>query len=52
MSKENTNTKKMEVLHINTLRGIPEVVNSRGIKREDIVQIIPNNEGFVLLYYK
>jgi hypothetical protein len=46
------NSKKMEAVHCNTLRGLAETVNSRGIQKEDIVQVIPSNDGFVLLYYK
>jgi len=48
MGKE---TKKMEVLHSNTLRGITDAVNSKGIQREDIVQVVSTDDGFILLYY-
>lgn len=46
------NSKKMEAIHCNTLRGLAETVNSKEIQKEDIVQILPSNDGFVLLYYK
>jgi hypothetical protein len=46
------NSKKMEAVHCHTLRGRAETVNSKGIQKEDIVQILPSNDGFVLLYYK
>jgi hypothetical protein len=43
--------KIMEALYSNTLRGITEEVNKRGIGKDDIVQVLPSNDGFVLLYY-
>lgn len=44
--------KKMEAFHSSTLRDIVEQVNSREIQKEDIVQVLPSNGGFILLYYK
>lgn len=45
-------SKKMMALHANTLRGITEGANSHNIRKEDIVQVLHNENGFVLLYYK
>ena len=44
--------KKMEAFYSATLREIVEQVNARNIQREDVVQVLPNNGGFILLYYK
>ena len=44
--------KKMEAFHAGTLREVVEQVNARNIQKEDIVQVLPNNGGFILLYYK
>ena len=46
------NIKKVEALHSNTSRGVAELINSKGIQKEDILQVIPIEEGFGLLYYK
>ena len=46
------NSKKMAALHASNLRGIVESVNTYGIKKEDIVQVISGDNGFMLLYYK
>jgi hypothetical protein len=43
---------KMEIFYSSTVRGIVDGVNERGIQKEDIVQVVPNHEGFLLLYYK
>ena len=43
--------KKMTALFAENTRAIVDKVNSLDIQKEDIVQILPNNEGFVLLYY-
>lgn len=40
-------------VHISpTIRGIVNVVNKEGIKREDIITILKEGEQFVLLYFK
>ena len=44
--------KKMEAIHSTTLRGIMEAANSKGIQKEDIVQVLESGDGYVLLYYK
>jgi hypothetical protein len=49
---EEESKKKMEAMYCHTLRGMTEQVNAKGIQKEDIVQVLPSNEGFVLLYYK
>ena len=45
-------TRKMLALHSNTIRGIAEEANRLDIQKEDIVQVLPVSDGFVLLYYK
>lgn len=47
-----SNIKKMEAIHSTTLRGIMEAANSKGIQKEDIVQILQSGDDYVLLYYK
>ena len=32
------NTKKVEALHSSTLRGVAELINSKGIQKEDIIR--------------
>lgn len=49
---EQDNKKKMAALFAGNSRAIVDKVNSLSIQKEDIVQILPSNEGFVLLYYK
>lgn len=43
--------KKMTALFAENSRAIVDKVNSLGIQKDDIVQILPNGEGFILLYY-
>ena len=43
--------KKMIALFAENTRAIVEKANSLGLQKEDIVQVLPSNEGFVLLYY-
>ena len=43
--------KKMTALFAENSRAMVDKVNSLGIQKEDIVQVLPSNEGFVLLYY-
>ena len=45
------NKKKMTALFAENTRAIVDKANSLGIQKENIVQILPNNEGYVLLYY-
>jgi hypothetical protein len=47
-----SNNKKMEAILSNTVSGILEQVNEKGIQKEDIVQTVPTDNGFILLYYK
>jgi hypothetical protein len=44
--------KKMDILYSSTLRGIVETANYSNIQKEDILQVLPSGEGFVLLYYR
>jgi hypothetical protein len=46
------NNKKMDALYSNTLRGIMEQVNSKGLQKEAIVQVLSAGSDFILLYYK
>lgn len=43
--------KKMAAFFAENTRAIVDKVNTLGLQKEDIVQVLPNNEGFVLLYY-
>lgn len=43
--------KRMDAFHSKTLRGIIAGANERGLQKEDIVQILPSNEGFMLIFY-
>ena len=43
--------KKMTAQFAENTRAIVDKVNALGIQKEDIVQVLPSNEGFVLLYY-
>ena len=44
--------KELTCLLARSLRGLVDECNKKGIRREDILQILPNSEGFFLLYYK
>ena len=45
------NKKSLEVLHTSSMRDLVLKANSIGIRKEDIVQVVPAAEGFFLLYY-
>ena len=48
-----THSKKIfDVILASSLRGIVDQANASGLTKEDIVQIIPTEGGFFLLYYK
>lgn len=49
MGEEN---KTMRVLITNTIRGIIKTSNEEGIKKEDIVSLLKDNNQYVLVYYK
>ena len=52
-SNENTKANKiMTAIHSNTLRGIVNISNELGIKKEDIVSILNEGGQFVLVYFK
>ena len=42
----------MDVLQARSLRELVEKVNEKGVMKEDIVEIIREEDGFFLLYYK
>lgn len=46
------NNKMMDALVCRTIRGLVDNINSRGIRKEDIVHIVPSNGEYILLYYK
>ena len=49
----NKDSKKIfNVIQSSSLRGIVEQANANGITKEDVVQVIPGEGGFFLLYYK
>lgn len=43
--------KKMTAFYAATTRSIVDKVNTLGLQKEDIVQIVQGSEGYVLLYY-
>ena len=45
------NNRKMDALQAFSLRDLVNKVNSKGIQKEDIVQIASGENGFTLLYY-
>ena len=51
-AENSLSTKKMDILYSSTLRGIVETANYNNIQKEDILQVLPSGEGFVLLYYR
>lgn len=46
------NERFLTALSAVTLRGLIKEANVKGIRREDIVTIMKENEAFFLLYYK
>lgn len=44
--------KQLTAINSFTLRNLIDKVNELGIQKEDIVNIIKENETFLLLYYK
>lgn len=54
--KDNTNSsrqpKSMTAITNTTIRGIVNVANKEGIKKEDIVTLLKENGQFVLIYFK
>ena len=56
-SKKATDVKKdvnktMDALYASSMRDLVQQANSRGIQKEDIVQVVPTEREFFLLYYK
>ena len=49
---EQKDKKVMDALYSHTLIGIVDAVNAKGIQKDDIVQVIKTNDGFILLFYK
>ena len=44
--------KTMDALYASSMRDLVQKANSIGIQKEDIVQIVPTDREFFLLYYK
>ena len=44
--------KKLNVIYENSLRDLVEHVNRDGIQKEDVVNIIKEEENYILLYYR
>lgn len=44
--------KQLDTIHTGSLRELVSQVNSLGIQKDDIAQVISNDDGFFLLYYK
>lgn len=49
---QNEGWQGMSCIQANSLRKLVDTVNDNGIMKEDIVQIIKDEETFFLLYYK
>lgn len=49
---EQDNKKTMEASLCRTLRELVDIVNAKGIQKDDIVQVVSNNGNYALLYYK
>ena len=49
---EESNNKIMLVIVAKNMREIVNKANKLGIQREDIVSILPENDQFVLTYYR
>lgn len=48
---EQDNKKVADCLVCRTLREVVDNINTKGIQKEDIVQIVTNNGSYALLYY-
>ena len=44
--------KKLDVIYENSLRDLVGHVNYDGIQKEDIVNILKEEENYILLYYR
>ena len=44
--------KKLDVIYENSLRDLVEHVNHDGIQKEGIVNILKEEENYILLYYR
>jgi hypothetical protein len=42
----------MDALYASSMRDLVQQANSRDIQKEDIVQVVPTEREFFLLYYK
>lgn len=45
-------TQELKVIQSYSIRGIVEQVNAGNIKKEDILQLLKENEAFFLLYFQ
>lgn len=52
VSETNVVHQIMTAMAVNTIREIVKTANEEGIKREDIVSLLKENDQFVLVYYK
>jgi hypothetical protein len=53
MKQENKKEQKtLDVLYASSMRDLVQQANSRGIQKEDIVQVVPTEREFFLIYYK
>ena len=44
--------KVMDAIQAMSLRNLVSQINALGLQKEDILQVLSNEEGFFLLYYK
>lgn len=52
VSETNVVHQIMTAMAANTIREIVKTANEEGVKREDIVSLLKENDQFVLVYYK
>ena len=45
------NTKTLEAVQVSSVRTLVSFVNENHIQKEAIVQVLPDENGFFLLYY-
>jgi len=44
--------KVMDAIQAMSLRNLVSQINALGLQKEDVLQVLSNEEGFFLLYYK
>lgn len=52
MTMKQDNTKQWNALQSGSLRELVDQANSIGIQKEDFIQVLADDNGYFLLYYK